>query len=367
MTAKKGVSTKYWKRASESRYERPELRDTNNKGEGMKNRIDIENSRYWDRAWSLVDGCTPCSPGCIRCWSAAMTDRFMPGFTILNKKPITFDGHIRTMEDRLSIPLKTRKPTVFAVWNDLFHEAVPREFIAKTLDATLDSYFEKGHTFLILTKRPQRMADEVLLWTHMRQITLSNVDGIYFGLTVCNQEETDEKLPEFLQVPGKKFLSIEPMLGPIKLFDCRTSCTSIHPYHTPSEEENLVHCYSCSVGEGNTGIDAVILGGETGPGARPVHPDWVRSLRDQCEDAGVPFFFKGWGEWVPSCDYYEEDDELRDQCLDFPHIIFTRSGHKWNLNNGQPPVGSWILHKIGNKHHARLLDGRTHDDLAWVK
>jgi len=312
----------------------------------MKNKIDIENGRYWDRALSLVDGCTPCSPGCDHCWSAAMTKRFQKQFDKWQKygnlvdENGRFNGHIITHPDRLDIPLRTRKPTVFAIWNDLFHEAVPFIVIIHALSIMARS---PQHTFLILTKRAQRMADIMTSETTPNDVWLQTEKGlddepalwplqnVWNGLTVCNQEEADEKIPEFLKVPGKKFLSIEPMLGPIDFARVTVEDdigvdSQIWPLH------------------GSDKIDAVILGGETGPGARPVHPDWVRSVRDQCEASNVPFYFKQWGKWVPT-------EQLPD---DVYNHIYRAGGEKFG----------------GDYHHTskpcRLLDGRTHDDLPWV-
>jgi len=237
-----------------------------------------------------------------------MAYRFRDGFTLpWNGK---FNGHIVSHSDRFSIPLRRRKPTVFAVWNDLFHDDVPSDFIKRAYGVMFDRH---DHTYLVLTKRPQIMK------TFFDQHFMDS-GNIWHGLTVCNQEEADAKIPVFLQVPGKKFLSIEPMLGPIDIskrgmgLQCE-SCV-----------DRRVHWCVDGV------IDAVILGGETGPGARPMHPDWVRSVRDQCAAAGVPFFFKSWGAWRGAA-YFDKE------------------------NNMVP--GS---HMIG-----RLLDGRTHDDLPWVK
>jgi protein gp37 len=152
---------------------------------------------------------------------------------------------------------------------------------------------------------------------------LARPKNLWTGLTVCNQEEADEKIPVFLEVPGKKFLSIEPMLGPI---DLDATCGPCHCWRDGS-------------------IKAVILGGETGPGARPLHPEWVRSVRDQCQSADVPFFFKQWGEWVHYTQY----------CFGV----------------GAPCLSSVKveneLYRVGRKAAGRLLDGRTHNDLPWVQ
>lgn len=225
--------------------------------------------RYWSKAWSLIEGCTPVSEGCEHCWLAQMEHRFGAmkikgeGENVnycpssLTDNVGRFKGKIRFHPDRLNIPLKTKKPTVFAIWSDLFHEDVSEEFIR---DAFAVMGFEaQRHTYLVLTKRPERMAK--IVYYFLRH------ENIWLGTTVENQEQADKRIPELLRCrPFPLWLSIEPMLGPIEV--------------PPDTLEK---------------VSQVILGGETGRGARPMHPDWVRSIRDQCEVAKVPFFFKGWG------------------------------------------------------------------------
>jgi protein gp37 len=217
-----------------------------------------------------------------------------------------FTGKILTRPDRLSIPLKRRKPTVYAVWNDLFHEAVPFEFILAALAHAVGRY--DLHKYLVLTKRPARMV-EFFRWMDTAapfRVEMSR-ECWWSGLTICNQQEADEKIPVFLQVPGRRFLSIEPMIGPIDI--------QYGAFNGADSIESL------------EGIHAVLLGGETGPGARPLHPDWVRSVRDQCVAAGVPFFFKSWGD----------------------NFFKVRGVSKINFGS------------------IRTLDGVFHDELPWVK
>jgi len=284
-----------------------------------------------------------------------------------------FNGVVIPRPDRLDIPLKRRKPTVYSVWNDLFHEDVQDEFLFDALNVmercsegpawgervyqyqfdTTGSFVP--HTFLILTKRARRMAYKVDEWlsSYSEQGTAANIAHIYFGLTVCNQQEADEKIPAFLQVPGKKFLSIEPMLGPVDITQIRDGHTRDHvtinaltgiPYDWDYDEENP--------DDGTGKINAVILGGETGPGARPMHPDWVRSIRDQCEAAGVPFFFKQWGEFEP-WDHRKGTDAV-------PNVLYV----PYRPDCPDPYPLGWGR-RVGRNKAGRLLDGREHNDLPW--
>ena len=300
--------------------------------------INIDKGRYWDLPWSLVSGCTHCSPGCDHCWSAAMTHRFADRIIRQTGEPLidssgNFTGCIATHTDRLDIPLKRRKSTVYAVWNDLFHEDVPDEFRFQTYEVMACG--PEQHTYLILSKRPHIMA---AFWDKHRG-GAEEVRNVWHGLTVCNQQEADEKIPVFLQAPGKKFLSLEPLLGPVDLHLARSD-RRVHILEKSKSFPYVQHS-----GKYSNLIGCVILGGETGPGARPMHPDWVRSIRDQCSAAGVPFFFKHWGEWV--------------------HYI------QYSFGVGLPCLSAVKaeneLYRVGRKAAGRLLDGRTHDALPWVK
>jgi len=265
--------------------------------------IEIEKGRYWDEGIKLVSGCTKCSPGCDHCWSLAMEKRFLKKMSGIDN--IASVNHVEPMchPDRLK-RFNTRKPKVFAIWNDLFHEAVPWEFIFDIFRKINHVGPIDRHTFLFLTKRPERMLEA---WKKWGGPALSQ---IYSGLTVCNQQEWNKHKGTFLSVPGKKFISHEPALERI------------------------------DYGEELKEIGVLISGGETGSGARPSHPDTFRSDRDQCAAAGVPFFFKGWGRWNPT-----------------PPAVLYASRTK--LIDGQ------VVYV--NKEYSRLLDVRTHDELPWRK
>jgi protein gp37 len=179
----------------------------------------------------------------------------------------------------------------------------------------------------------------------MTEINTIPADRLWLGISASTQEELDAVVPALLAMPAaKRFLSLEPLLGPIDFLRAAT----------------------------NVGIDWVIVGGESGPNARPMHPDWVRSIRDQCQAAGVPFFFKQWGEWLPAQSDDGEpfidingvmraipsDDDPSAQWPD-PCVHVWRSGRVPNSDDGYFCDASI---RVGKKAAGRLLDGRTWDE-----
>jgi protein gp37 len=157
------------------------------------------------------------------------------------------------MPDRLEFPLKRNKPTVWSIWSDLFHPLVDDEFRIKAYGV-----MEKceQHTFLILTKRHKELKNYF-------QDRILYRDHIWHGVTAENQPRLDERIPYLLQVPGKRFLSLEPCLSEIEI------------------DINLINW-----------ISAVIVGAETGPGHRPCKIEWIESIVQQCKNAGIPCFVK---------------------------------------------------------------------------
>jgi protein gp37 len=205
----------------------------------------------WTEAtWNPVRGCTKVSPGCKHCYAERFAERWrgLPGH------PYEFGFDLRPAPELLDQPLRWRRPRLVFVnsMSDLFHERVPLVFIQKVFEVMLAA---PQHTFQLLTKRAGRLAALApkLPWA----------PNVWLGVSVESQEYVS-RVDLLRLVPARvRFLSVEPMLGPVNV--------------------------------GLNGIHWVIAGGESGPGARPLHREWVRSLRDQCVRARVPFFFKQWG------------------------------------------------------------------------
>jgi protein gp37 len=285
---------------------------------------------WCDATWNPITGCTPVSPACDHCYAKRMYERFSRGDVLVPPfSDVTFHP------DRLDQPLRWKKPRRIFVCSmgDLFHEDVKDEWLARIFNVMCSATTECGkrhehepecwtgdsHTFMLLTKRPERMkwvmenisrlAEDHLHHESVLHLTLEcdawPPKNLYLGVTVENQEMADLRIPILLQTPAaKRFVSIEPMLGPVDLRDIRHRICSddspIKPVLGCVESFDFLRGERVHGGVGYEAprLDWIICGGESGPGARLMHPDWPRSLRDQCQAAGVPFFFKQWGEWV---------------------------------------------------------------------
>lgn len=253
---------------------------------------------WTDVTWNPVQGCSRVSPGCQNCYAERMMARFDSELAVNTPGGPRWTGKVRLREDRLDQPLRWRKPRRVFVnsVSDLFHEDVPVEFIARVWSVMAQT---PHHTFQVLTKRPERMA-QALSSSFDADAPLPNV---WLGVTCENQEQADKRIPHLLQTPAAvRFLSVEPMLGPVDVMPylsnredwyCPTCDRFVGGASVKFDETHDLCGQPC--GDPPLDIHWVICGGESGPGARPIHPDWARSLRDQCAAAGVPFFFKQWG------------------------------------------------------------------------
>ena len=208
-------------------------------------------------SWNPITGCTPISEGCQNCYTKRIAQRLRGRYGYPKDDPFRVTLH----EDRLGQPLGRKKPAKVFVCSmgDLFHEDVPDDFINSIFEI-MESPFYGGnhHTYLILTKRPARILDG-----HFKHF--AQWPNIWLGVTAENQKRADERVPILLKIPARiRFVSIEPILKPVILWKYFAF----------------------------NGIHWVIAGCESGPGRRPAQTDWFRSLRDQCQEAGVPFFLK---------------------------------------------------------------------------
>lgn len=222
-------------------------------------------------------GCTKVGLACDHCYAAHMAYRLacmdLRGYNTGVVQGI--DGHgrwtgkVAFIESELQKPLKRRKPTTYFMvsMGDVFHENVTDEWRDKIF-ATMAMCPQ--HAFIVLTKRIMNAREYLRL--------ARGYPNVQLLVSIWDQASADAAIPVLLDTPAVvRGVSIEPMLGPIDFSVESKNCAMCCPNCVPR-------------------LDRVILGGENGPGARPMHPDWVRSVRDQCVDAGVPFWFKSWGD-----------------------------------------------------------------------
>ena len=211
-------------------------------------------------SWSPITGCTPISEGCQNCYARRMAIRLGGRFGYPQDDPFRVTFH----PDRLGQPERWRKSRRIFVCSmgDLFHENIHEETIR---DLFAIMVHESHHTYLLLTKRPERM-DHIIDWIG-NEFPLGRKPNIWLGVSVENQARADERIPILLQIPAVvKFVSIEPMLGPV----------DISKYLRPGSRQ----------------LDWVIMGAESGPKARPMRYEWAFDIADQCQAAGVPLFYK---------------------------------------------------------------------------
>lgn len=302
---------------------------------------------WTDETWNFLGGCSPCSPGCENCAAARQAAGRLknhPLYTGLTKNG-KWTGKIRlctdiNRRDILGKPLHWKKPRrIFPCFmGDLFHPKVPFEFVTRVHDR-IDVC--QQHTFLILTKRIVRASDYYVGYLGGRI-----PENVHLGVSISNQDEADEKIPILLQIPAAvHWLSIEPMLGGIDLSNLKLS-----PKTTLNAlggwQRNYVtkaHREQRNASKYTSAIDQVILGGESGLGARPMHPDWVRNIRDQCAAAGVAFFFKQWGEYLPESQGANIEPPINAG-------YNTKKGYWW-------PDKSWSIW-VTKKKAGHLLDGK---------
>jgi len=248
-----------------------------------------------ERTWNPITGCSPVSPACDHCYAERMARRLAGRYGYPADEPFRVTLH----EDRLDEPLRWRKPSRVFVCSmgDLFHEDVRPAFLSRVFDRM---YRCPRQTFLLLTKRPERTKKIMTLCYDWYGGPLANV---WAGVTAEDQQRADERIPILLDTPAaKRFVSCEPLLGTIDLTTLHRGWASythaLRGWTTGGEAR----------GE-HARLDLVIVGCESGPGARPMQPEWAHDIYRQCKAAGVPFFFK---KGTPGFEYDPETVATRE-------------------------------------------------------
>lgn len=318
-----------------------------------------------DATWNPITGCSVISPGCTNCYAMRLAGTRMKhhpsraGLTVNSQAGPVWNGQVRLNEKWLLQPLEWSRPRLIFVCAhaDLFHESVPSDWIDRVFAVMA---LAPQHTFQVLTKRSKRMHEYLSLWS--RPVAIADamsraanaaaaagifkaraqaiaagvnsapvpipmlpLPNVWLGVSAEDQKRADERIPDLLATPAAvRWVSAEPLLGPLDLRRMRPDGINYTLDALTGRGEHLLGM------NGKTSpLDWVVAGGESGKPARPMHPDWARSLRDQCKAAGVAFHFKQWGEWTPF------------GMIDQP---------------AYHPV------RVGKARAGRMLDGVTHDE-----
>lgn len=297
-------------------------------------------------------GCSKVSAGCANCYAETMSHRNPAVLGVWGDE----GTRVVAAESYWSLPLKwnreaqsagERRRVFCASLADVFEDRAelvnPRRRLLDLIRRTTNL------DWLLLTKRPENvrtMLCELEAATSIMGRIPFNVwlcdwlDGrppanVWLGASVEDQATADERIPALLDCPAAvRFLSCEPLLGPVDLY--RGGWSFLHPLRPPPGNK----------GGWKQGLDWLIVGGESGPKARPMHPQWARSIRDQCREAGVPFFFKQWGEWTPRIPDFGQLG--RDDIID---------------TNGDDGAAPCYVMRVGKRIAGAVLDGRTHREV----
>jgi len=337
---------------------------------------------WTDATWNPITGCSVASPGCTNCYAMELAGTRLKGHASrigltreVNGNHV-WTGETRFNEQWLDQPLRWSKPRMIFVCahGDPFHESVPDEWI--------DAVFVRmalapWHIFQVLTKRSARMreymasalgriADAVIALRReqgdrsplvpLPHITPGSawwpLPNVWLGVSVEDQARADERIPDLLATPAAvRWLSCEPLLGPVDL-------RMVH-YDGMTNIDALTgdHGVTLPLRGRGPGLDWIVAGGESGSKARPMHPDWARSLRDQCAAAGVPFLFKQWGEYALG-GLYPSGTPGKFAMMSFHHDSYNRTAFLDHYPRQFTAFGSTIMERVGKKSAGRLLDGR---------
>jgi protein gp37 len=325
---------------------------------------------WTDATWNPVTGCTKVSAGCDHCYAETFAERWRgtPGHHFENG----FDVTLRP--ERLDQPLRWKRPRMIFVnsMSDLFHEAIPDLFIEQIFGVMEQA---TQHTFQVLTKRHARMRSFVQArerrkqeyaakfddcpaeamrnspaaeWARQRAVTPPA--NIWLGVSAEDQHWAETRVHALLSTPAAvRWVSAEPLLGPIDLRNLKARNGALIDALCGDVKTSGGEIYAACPGS----VSWVVAGGESGAGARPMCPDWARSLRDQCQSARIPYLFKQWGAWAPTGYVGAGGTD--------PREIFVRDStvtcHDWEGAQ---------LRRVGKTAAGRVLDGRTWDEFPPV-
>jgi len=359
---------------------------------------------WTEQTWNPIVGCSVVSPGCTNCYAMKLAPKLAAnpatphyaGTVESSRAGPVWTGKVAlASDDALTAPLHRRKPTMYFVnsMGDLFHEAVPDEWIDRVFAVMA---LAPQHTFQVLTKRAARMREYIAhINAHVEtrheiierkaRMMIEDADAwmteswplpnVWLGVSAEDQLRLNIRWPNLAATPAAvRFVSAEPLLGPLDFKNIRAP-------QSMKVADALTGQWDDGIDEGrDASLDWVIVGGESGRGARPMHPDWPREIRDQCAAAGVPFFFKQWGEWSP---VWIAEDEVGDLTAAYPldgccddtdahrsgECRFWQGGDlvHWPLLDASSAT-QWIgARRIGKAAAGRLLDGREWNGMPGVE
>jgi protein gp37 len=361
----------------------------------------LNEGRWWDVGLQLVEGCTKVSPGCTNCWSltAANMRRFNPNTKIrarykgvVNNSTfgLRWTGQVNPQWQDLDKIGRARKPQVYTFWNDLFHPGVEEEFVTEVMLRILT---RPQHFYIICTKRPERALEYFnLCWPdYVLKFGPDPFKSRLMLMTTVESQDYVHRVETLLQIPGVLHgVSVEPGLGMVDLRPyLPISGLSIEKKRTwwqcvcgtkemPVTDDSECNCEEYYDQDWSLhALDFIVCGGETGPHARPMHPDIPRKLRDDCVAAGVPFFFKSWGEWVPRALLSEEDNQAfwnrpgpkHWGTIDINGSFYPETS-PWNGNEGadsRDGLFEYSMLRVGKKTAGRTLDGQVWNQIVSLK
>ncbi|WP_417831690.1 DUF5131 family protein [Terasakiella sp.] len=376
---------------------------------------------WTDKTWNPIAGCTVVSEGCKNCYAinqamrnAAMgCDKYV-GTTRKSGTKHVWTGKINFDEKALLAPLKRKIPTRYFVnsMSDLFHENVPDEWIDKIFAVMA---LCPQHTFQVLTKRPERMReyyqnparDDLITWAQAEfanrfQSQTVSLPNVWLGVSIEDQKTADERIPILLDTPAAvRWVSAEPLLGPVRLdriggwsetyedlgrhpddywpanaYDAMWLDALFGVYAGEARLPDGQALGTIDVGLRHCGgkIDWVVVGGESGHGARPMHLEWVQKIQEQCGGhVNVPFLFKQWGTWLPHSHFVDQcvpdDDEItRYKTMEWRGDVWADVGKPvWSDFTDGVVDEDHCYALVGKKKAGRLLNGKTYDQYPEVQ